>query len=252
MAAPTASLTPLRFPNGSASYTSPTGEQILASVNGPGEVSRRDVQNPEEATLEVLVKPGVGVSGPGERYVEGILRGLLGRVILMRDKNMSRRGVVVTLVVVENRIVDGKVDVRGGNYLSILPALLHAALLGLLSAGIPMAMIYTTCIIAVSSAGESLPNPSTEQIKACASLHVLAFSSKGNLLLNESQGSFNMQQWDAIYDLAEKLCRGSVTVGDGDKDITMDGEASNSLEKFIRETVEDKVREEFAWKLAAA
>lgn len=115
MATPTASLTPLRFANGSASYTSPTGEKILASVNGPGEVSRRDVQNPEEATLEVLVKPGVGVSGPGERYVEGILRGLLGRVILMRDKNMARKGVVVTLVVVENRIVDGKVDVRGGS-----------------------------------------------------------------------------------------------------------------------------------------
>ncbi|KAM5475554.1 exosome non-catalytic core subunit rrp46 [Microsporum audouinii] len=251
MAIPTVSLTPLRFSNGSASYTSPTGEKILVSVNGPGEVSRRDVQNPEEATLEVLVKPGVGISGPGERYVEGILRGLLGRVILMRDKNMARKGVVVTLVVVENCIVDGKVDVRGGSYLSILPALLQAALLGLLSAGIPMAMIFTSCLIAISASDNLVANPSTEQIKSSKSLHVLAFSSKGNLLLNESQGSFNLQQWEDIYHLAERICRGNGT-DHGDRDITIDGEAGNTLEKFIRETVEDKVREEFSWKLAAA
>ncbi|DAA78547.1 TPA_exp: Uncharacterized protein A8136_4523 [Trichophyton benhamiae CBS 112371] len=251
MATPTASLTPLRFANGSASYTSPAGEKILASVNGPGEVSRRDVQNPEEATLEVLVKPGVGVSGPGERYVEGILRGLLGRVILMRDKNMARKGVVVTLVVVENRIVDGKVDVRGGSYLSILPSLLHAALLGLLSAGIPMAMTYTACLIAISPSGDLLANPSTEQIKTSTSLHVLAFTSKGNLLLNESQGCFNLKQWDDVHDLAATLCYASST-SHGDGDVAMDGETGNTLKDFIRGTIEDKVREEFAWKLTAA
>ncbi|EFQ97715.1 hypothetical protein MGYG_00755 [Nannizzia gypsea CBS 118893] len=251
MAAPTASLSPLRFANGSASYTFPAGEKILASVNGPGEVSRRDVQNPEEATLEVLVKPGVGVSGPGERYVEGVLRGLLGRVILMRDKNMARKGVVITLVVAENRIVDGKVDVRGGSYLSILPSLLHAALLGLLSAGIPMAMTYTSCLIAISPSSDLLANPSTEQIKTSTSLHVLAFSSKGNLLLSESQGSFNLQQWEDVHDLAEKLCHATGT-NNGDEDITMDGVAGNTPKNFIQETVEDKVREEFAWKLAAA
>lgn len=117
MTVPVATLNPLHYPNGSASYTSPTGEQVLASVNGPVEVSRRDIQNPEEATLEVLVKPGVGGSGVGERYVEGILRSLLSRVILMRDKAMGRKGVVVTLVVLRNGIADigGKVEERGGS-----------------------------------------------------------------------------------------------------------------------------------------
>lgn len=112
---PTASLTPLHFANGSASYTSPTGDQILGSVNGPIEVNRRDAQKPDEATLEIVVKPGVGGSGVGERYVEGVLRSVLARVILMRDRTLARRAIVVTLVVVKNKVADGKVDERGGS-----------------------------------------------------------------------------------------------------------------------------------------
>lgn len=114
MTKPTISLAPLKYPDGSASYTSPTGDAILASVNGPIEVTRRDTQKPEEATLEVIVKPGVGASGVGERYVEGILRGVLSRVILMRDRNMARKGVVVTLVVMGTKVREE----RGGSVCS--------------------------------------------------------------------------------------------------------------------------------------
>jgi exosome complex component RRP46 len=115
MAVPIATLSPLQFPDGSASYTSPAGVKILGSVNGPLEISRRDAQKPEEATLEVLVKPGVGTSGVGERYVESILKGVLGRVILGRDKAMPRKGIVVTLVVTENKPAGGKAGERGGS-----------------------------------------------------------------------------------------------------------------------------------------
>lgn len=117
MTIPTVSLSPLHFPNGSALYTSPTGEQVLGSVNGPAEVTRRDTLNAEEATLEVLVKPGVGGSSVGERYVERILRGVLSRVVLMRDKVLARRGVAITLVVMRNKLIDvgGRVEERGGS-----------------------------------------------------------------------------------------------------------------------------------------
>ncbi|KAK2739945.1 exosome non-catalytic core subunit rrp46 [Myotisia sp. PD_48] len=255
MTVPIATLAPLNFANGSTSYTSPTGERVIGSVNGPVEVGRREVQNPEEATLEVLVKPGVGTSGPGERYVEGIIRGMLNRVVLMRDQAMARRGVVITLIVVENRVADGKIDERGGSYLSILPALLHTALLSLLSAGIPMAMIYTATLIAVSPSGALLSNPSTQEIKTSTSLHVLAFSSKGNLLLDKSQGIFDVDQWEKVYDLAENVCRGGPPggqVGRTGGDTPMGGADSQTLEQFIRQTVEDKVRQDFRWKLDTA
>ena len=116
MAKPKVEFSPLQYADGSVSYTSPTGEVILGSVNGPIEVTRRDTQKPEEATLEVLVKPGSGsTGGVGERYVEGLLRGVLSRVILMRDRNLARRGVVVTLVVLSNDAKDGKIEERGGS-----------------------------------------------------------------------------------------------------------------------------------------
>lgn len=119
-----------------------------------------------------------------------------------------------------------------------------------------MGMIYTAALISVSASGELIANPSTEQVKTASSLHVLAFSSKGNLLLNESQGNFDLPTWDKVHDLGETICRGSPAGWVGkDEDVTM-GEAGGAakgqtLEQFIRETVEDKVREEFMWKLAA-
>jgi exosome complex component RRP46 len=115
MAKPTISLLPLKYPDGSVLYSSPAGDAVLGSVNGPIEVTRRETQKPEEAVLEVIVKPGVGASGVGERYVEGILRGMLSRVILMRDKHLARKGIVVTLVVMGNKLREGRVEERGGS-----------------------------------------------------------------------------------------------------------------------------------------
>jgi hypothetical protein len=101
MADPNASLSPLSRSDGSATYNCPaTGVQILGSVTGPVELpGRRDAQRPEDATLEVLVKPGTAQSAVGERHAEGILRTLLSRVVLGREKGFPRRGVVITLVI---------------------------------------------------------------------------------------------------------------------------------------------------------
>jgi hypothetical protein len=101
MPRPTATLSPLLRADGSASYTCPsTGCRIICSVNGPIELpGRRDAQKPEEATLDVLVKPGTAQAGVGEKYAEGILKGLLSRLVLGREKGFSRRGIVITLVV---------------------------------------------------------------------------------------------------------------------------------------------------------
>ena len=102
MVGPISSLTPLTRADGSASYKCPsTGSNILGSVNAPIELpGRRDALKPEEATVEVFVKPGTAPGGVGERYVEGIIKTMLGRLILGREKSYARRGVVVTLAIV--------------------------------------------------------------------------------------------------------------------------------------------------------
>ena len=57
--APQTTLNPLSNPDGSATHTA-YGYTVTAAVNGPLEVSRRD-ELPEEAALEVNVRPAVGV-----------------------------------------------------------------------------------------------------------------------------------------------------------------------------------------------
>ena len=103
----TASLSPLTRADGSSSYKCPaTGFNILGSVNAPVELpARRDALKPEEATVEVLVKPGTYPGGVGERYVEGIIKGMLGKLVLGREKGYPRRGVVITLAVVGSEVV---------------------------------------------------------------------------------------------------------------------------------------------------
>ncbi|KAL2008393.1 hypothetical protein VTN00DRAFT_8375 [Thermoascus crustaceus] len=251
MAGPTAALTPLHRSDGSASYTCPsTGNQIIGSVNGPVELpGRRDAQKPEESTLEILVKPGTAPGGVGERYAEGILRGVLGRLILGREKGFPRRGIVITLVVLGGE--SGAKVARGDSYLPMLPALLHTALLALLSASIPMSMTYTATIVAVTGSGEIIRDPSVKDVKTATSLHVLAFTSKGHLLLNESEGSFDFDTWERVYERAYTICRG-IRVGGADGDVNMVEDVDGwSLESFVRETVEDKIYHDYAWKIDA-
>ncbi|KAJ9255549.1 hypothetical protein DTO207G8_2939 [Paecilomyces variotii] len=252
MAGPAATITPLRRADGSASYQCPfTGSQILGSVNGPIELpGRRDAQKPEEATVEVTIKPGTAAGGVGERYAEGILKNLLGRLILGREKGFPRRGIVVTLLIASGE-TGGKVA-RGDSYLPLLPALLHTALFALLSAAIPLSMTYTATLLAVTASGEIVDGPSAKVAQDATSLHVLAFSSKGHLLLNESEGSFDFDTWEKVHERAHTICRGSrIRSADGDVDMGDNADASG-LEGFVRETVEDKLYHDYSWKIDVA
>jgi len=112
-------------------------------------------------------------------------------------------------------------------------------------------MIYTSASLVVSPSGEIIQDPSIKDIKIATSIHVLAFSSKGHLLLNESEGDFDLDTWDRVFELAESICRDGrrFKIGhDGDVDMADNG-GVQSLENFVREVVEDKIRHDHAWKL---
>ena len=121
MVGPTVSLSQLNRADGSASYKCPaTGYNILGAVNGPVELpARRAELKPEEATVEVFVKPGTTTGGVGEKYIEYILRSVLGKVVLGREKGFPRRGVVLTL-----NIVGGENLERGDSVSTSTDALL--------------------------------------------------------------------------------------------------------------------------------
>lgn len=60
-AMPVATLSPLHRADGSAKYSS-NGYSVIAAVNGPVEVQRRD-ELPEEAVVDVAIHPVSGVGG---------------------------------------------------------------------------------------------------------------------------------------------------------------------------------------------
>jgi exosome complex component RRP46 len=59
MALPESQLSPLNRADGSAQYSA-NGYTVVGAINGPIEVGRRD-ELAEEATLEINVRPDVGV-----------------------------------------------------------------------------------------------------------------------------------------------------------------------------------------------
>ena len=57
----TSELNPLHRADGSANYSS-NGYTVVSAVNGPIEVQRRD-ELPEEAAIDVAIRPASGVGG---------------------------------------------------------------------------------------------------------------------------------------------------------------------------------------------
>lgn len=110
-AEPTALLSHLHRTDGSATF-SQNGYTVIGAVNGPIEVQRRD-ELPEEAAIEVNIRPSAGVGGQylnvfvflldltisvigtRERHLESILQSTLRQIILIT--NFPRTLIQVTL-----------------------------------------------------------------------------------------------------------------------------------------------------------
>lgn len=112
-------------------------------------------------------------------------------------------------------------------------------------------MTFSATVLAVTASGDIIREPSAKDAKAAASLHVLAFSSKGHLLLNESEGAFDFDTWESVYERALAICHGArVSGSDGDVAMVEDVDG-RPVESFIRETVEDQIYRDYAWKIDA-
>lgn len=129
--------------------------------------------------------------------------------------------------------------------LPILPALLQTAVLSLLSAAIPLSASLTATLLAISQDGTILRNPGTAEIQTAQSIHVLAFTSHGELLVNLSEGSFTMEQWEDVYAQAEKICCGTTEV---DPDAMVDEGENAGMMGFVKTVMEEKVQKDLAWR----
>ena len=131
--------------------------------------------------------------------------------------------------------------------LPILPALLQASVLALLSTSIPLSMTLTAALVAVDARRLKL-DPTAEELKVASSIHVFAFSSHGDLLVVESEGEFDIEIWEEAYQKARLACRGEEENDSESEDVSMDSDNDTKLEDVLRNAIRQKVAREQKWK----
>jgi exosome complex component RRP46 len=132
--------------------------------------------------------------------------------------------------------------------LAIIPALLHSAILGLLTAAVPLKTIATATLLAIpEGSGDIIIDPTAVEASRATSVHVIGFTTDEELLLAESEGSFSPEEWSKVLKEGERICcqrRGGedTTMGDGGLETTA------SIREFIRSAMETKVAADLYWK----
>lgn len=206
---PTARLHALPHADGSASYQYQNYE-VLATVNGPIEVQRRD-ELPEEAFVEVNVRPASGGGSPRDRLLESLIQRTLKSLVDLRAHPRSLIQITLQVVRTPDDIASVTPPHQSDSVLPVLPALVNAGLLALLSGNVPL---FSTCA-AVS-------------VDRDGARHVFGYASGGDLLLAESEGNFDLKAWAKAEKQAKSACE--------------------SLERWMRGVVEEDLRVKMQWR----
>ncbi|KAI1489534.1 hypothetical protein F5X96DRAFT_606704 [Biscogniauxia mediterranea] len=247
---PQALLSHLPKADGSATF-SYAGYTVVGAVNGPIEVQRRD-ELPEEAAVDVIVRPAAGVGGTRERHLESLIQSTLRQIILVNNFPRTLIQVILQITVApENEYVNAKIAQASSN-LPILPALLQTAILSLLSAALPLTATLTSAALAIvpeEGVSKIVLNPTAREIEQSQSFHVLAFTSHNELILAESEGSFTMKEWEDVFARAYSQCCPR-TMSKDDSDALMDDyrSAGSDLSHFTRSIMEQKIASDLYWK----
>ena len=109
-------------------------------------------------------------------------------------------------------------------------------------------MSLTATLVAVDSNGALVMEPSVKQINLASSIHVLAFSSHGDLLVVESEGEFTLGEWDKVHQNARLICYGEERDESGSEDVNMKVDDVSELGTVLKDAVERKVAKEQRWK----
>jgi len=231
---------PLRRADGSTTISSPL-YTVLAAVNGPVEVQRRD-ELPEEAAIEVNVRPSSGVGGPKERWLEGVIGAVLRSILLVHLH--PRTLVQATLQITKEPTLKLKGAIKD---VAILPTLLNAAFLGLVDAGLPLQTTIAATLATVSSSGDVNADPTEDILGACRSIHALAYNQQGELLLDESSGQVDLDVWEKVAEKTQKICLASMASSGEDAEM---GNGNVEVESWLRTELESRAQEAVAWREA--
>lgn len=130
----------------------------------------------DKATLEVVFKPSVGISGCKEKHMAHFFKEILENIILLGHHPRSLITVVVQVL-----------EDNG----QILSASFNAIMISLINAAIPMKYVAFSTFCCITEENEMIINPKLNELTASKSSHLFCFNSiTGDLVASKSSGSF--------------------------------------------------------------
>lgn len=108
-------------------------------------------------------------------------------------------------------------------------------------------MIVTSTLIAIDAFGKLTTDPSVKEVQLASSIHVVAYSSQGALLVIESEGSSSTDILEQVIETASQVCRGQSFKGSKNVDARVE-EGAMSLEDSMKMLVQTKIAKEQKWK----
>ncbi|XP_068106743.1 exosome complex component RRP46 [Hyperolius riggenbachi] len=165
----------LSRPDGSATFMQ-GDTSVLAGVYGPAEIKfSREIY--DKSTIEVILRPKVGLPAIQEKNQEQLIRATCEAVIL--GTLHPRTSITVVLQIIND----------AG---SLLACCLNAACMGLMDAGIPMRTLFCGVTCALDEDGQLTLDPTTKQQKESSALLTLAIeSSENKVLMISSKGAYS-------------------------------------------------------------
>uniref|UniRef100_A0A8C2UKW9 Exosome complex component RRP46 n=2 Tax=Chinchilla lanigera TaxID=34839 RepID=A0A8C2UKW9_CHILA len=165
----------LSRPDGSAAFLQ-GDTSVLAGVYGPAEVKvSKEIFN--KATLEVILRPKIGLPGVAEKSRERLIRNTCQAVVL--GALHPRTSITVVLQVVSD----------AG---SLLACCLNAACMALVDAGVPMRALFCGVTCALDSDGTLVLDPTAKQEKEARAVLTFALDSVDRkLLMSTTKGLYS-------------------------------------------------------------
>lgn len=111
-------------------------------------------------------------------------------------------------------------------------------------------MTLTSVLLAVASVTNSRtilhrPGPYEE----VDSVHVLAFTSQGELLVAESEGSFTIDDWEELHGEGKRICHDQdQTEDDNAMQHGEDVEDGGEMMRFVKSVLKEKVQKDLHWR----
>nr|XP_028598011.1 exosome complex component RRP46 isoform X2 [Podarcis muralis] len=152
---------------------------VLVGVYGPTEVKvSKEIY--DKATLEVLLRPKVGLPGVYERSREQMIKKTCEAVVL--GTLHPRSSITVVLQVVTD----------AG---SLLASCLNATCVGLMDAGLPMKSLFCGVTCALDADGNITLDPTAKQEKEAQSILTFAIdSTEKKVLMSSTKGTCSVEQ----------------------------------------------------------